>query len=317
MRELVTLTKPPNKTANPLKELLRQHRKAEKGGYGASDLRKAEEHINSIKDMKIVDPTEGLLDEDSLSLRTGALKRGESTSAILDNQAVVTILGEDKGAMVDQILQKDKRIKTARRREPDSGIELFDQTEGSHKKGRSSTAGVKLVTADASDVVFKRFRNAVESNSKRCFHFGTLIGGPLPDRSSVDKQAVRLILDQGVLKRIKPSNSGSCLRWLLEQGDYYDHLIRNFGKIHIFTFSAFTPSDATMREAAYHALSVLHFDHPLPVATFVSTLVTLGAKQNMLKAAGFDVRPSNVQHTKAGREALLGEWMILVEKLSQ
>ena len=247
MRELVTLTKPPNKTANPLKELLRQHRKAEKGGYGASDLRKAEEHINSIKDMKIVDPTEGLLDEDSLSLRTGALKRGESTSAILDNQAVVTILGEDKGAMVDQILQKDKRIKTARRREPDSGIELFDQTEGSHKKGRSSTAGVKLVTADASDVVFKRFRNAVERNSKRCFHFGTLIGGSLPDRSSVDKQAVRLILDQGVFKRIKPSNSGSCLRWLLEQGDYYDHLIRNFGKdshLHLFSIHPKRCSDA-------------------------------------------------------------------------
>jgi hypothetical protein len=171
-RELVILTKPPQKNANPLKELLKQHRKAEKGGYGASDLRKAEEHINSVKDLKIIDPMEGLSDDDSLSFRTGALKRGESTSAILDNQAVVTILGEDKGAMVDQILQKDKRNKSVRRRETDSGIELFDQAEGSHKKGRSSTAGVKLVTVDASDVVFKRFRNAVERSSKCCFRFG-------------------------------------------------------------------------------------------------------------------------------------------------
>jgi hypothetical protein len=72
-----------------------------------------------------------------------------------------------------------------------------------------------------------------------------------------------------------------------------------------------------MREAAYHALSVMHFNHPLPLVAFVSTLVTLGAKQNMLKAAGFDIRPSNVQHTKAGRESLLGEWLVLVEKLSQ
>jgi hypothetical protein len=80
-REPVTLTKAPKKTANPLKELLRQHKKAEKGGYGASDLRRAEEHINAIKDMKIDDPLEELLHQDPLSNRTSTLKREGSTSA--------------------------------------------------------------------------------------------------------------------------------------------------------------------------------------------------------------------------------------------
>ena len=165
-REPVTLTKAPKKIANPLKELLKQYKKAEKGGYSATDLRRAEEHINAIKDMKIDDPLGDLLDQDSLSNQTNALKREGSTSAILDSQAVMTILGEDEGIMVGQILQNDKRNKIARRREVSSGIELFDQAEGSYKKDITSTGGVKLVTADASDVVFARFRNAVERGGK-------------------------------------------------------------------------------------------------------------------------------------------------------
>jgi len=72
-----------------------------------------------------------------------------------------------------------------------------------------------------------------------------------------------------------------------------------------------------MQEAAYHALFMLHFDHPLPLVTFLSTLVTLGAKPEVLKGAGFDVGPSNVPLTRAERELLLGEWLVLVEKLSQ
>ena len=162
----MTLTKAPKKTVNPLKELLRQHKKAEKGGYGASDLRRAEEHINANKDMKIDDPLEELLHRDPLSNRTSTLKREESTSAILDSQAVMTILGEDEGTMVGQILQNDKRNKTVRRREVNVGIELFDQAERCFTKGRTLAGGVKLVTADASDVVFVRFRNAVERNGK-------------------------------------------------------------------------------------------------------------------------------------------------------
>lgn len=87
--------------------------------------------------------------------------------------------------------------------------------------------------------------------------------------------------------------------------------------IHTFTFAAFTSSDETIREAAYHALSMLHFDHPLPLATFVSTVVTLGAKSDVLAAAGFDVKPSNVHRTRAEWESLLREWLILVERLSR
>jgi len=174
-REPVTLVKTPKKAANPLKELLRQHKKAEKGGYGASDLRRAEEHINAIKDMKIDDPLEELLRQDPLSIRTRTLKRGESTSAVLDSQAVMTILGEDEGTMVGQILQNDKRNKIARRRESNSGIELFDEAERSVKKGRTSERRVKLVTADVSDAVFTRFRNAIESNGKRGFTATPLI----------------------------------------------------------------------------------------------------------------------------------------------
>lgn len=71
-----------------------------------------------------------------------------------------------------------------------------------------------------------------------------------------------------------------------------------------------------MQEVAYHALCVLPFHCPLPLATFVSALVTLGAKPDILKTAGFDVRPLNVQHTRAERELLLGEWLTLVERLS-
>lgn len=168
-RELVTVAKSPKKTVNPLKELLKQHKKAEKGGYGASDLRRAEEHINAIKDMKIDDPLGELLHQNPSSFRTGSFRREGSISATLDSQAVMTILGEDEGAMVGQILQNDKRNKIMRRREINSGIELFDQAEGSFNKGRTSTGGVKLVTVDASDVVFTRFRNAVERNGKLVF----------------------------------------------------------------------------------------------------------------------------------------------------
>ena len=63
-RKPVTLTKAPKKTVNLLKELLKQHKRAEKGGYSATDLRKAEEHINAIKDMKIHDPPEEFMDQD-------------------------------------------------------------------------------------------------------------------------------------------------------------------------------------------------------------------------------------------------------------
>ena len=177
-REPVTLTKTSKKTANPLKELLRQHKKAEKGGYGASDLRRAEEHINAIKDMKIDDPLEELLHRDPLSIRTSTLKREESTSAILDSQAVMTILGEDEGTMVGQILQDDKRNKIVRRRKVNAGIELFDQAERSFKKDRTSAGGVKLVTADASDAAFTRFRSAVERNGKYNFTSTTITGAP-------------------------------------------------------------------------------------------------------------------------------------------
>ena len=217
----MTLAKAPKKAANPLKELLRQHKKAEKGGYSASDLRRAEEHINAIKDMKIDDPLEELSHQDPLSVHTGTLKREESTSAVLDNQAVMTILGEDEGTMVGQILQSDKRNKIARRREPNSGIELFDQNERS-VKGRTSEGGVKLVAADTSDVAFTRFRNAVERNGKRGFITTTLIGVPFLSGCVLDMPAVRLMLNHGLLKWIKPSNRGSCLRWSFEQGDYRD-----------------------------------------------------------------------------------------------
>ena len=169
VRELLTLTKPPKKTPNPLKELLRQHKKAEKGVYSASDLRRAEEHINGIKDMKIDDPLEGLLNQDSQSIRTSTLKQGESTSTILDSQAAMTILGEDEETTVGRILQNNKRNRIARRREVSTGIELFDQAEGSSRKGKASIGNVKLVTADASDAVFVRFRNAVERNGECCF----------------------------------------------------------------------------------------------------------------------------------------------------
>ena len=83
------------------------------------------------------------------------------------------------------------------------------------------------------------------------------------------------------------------------------------------TLTAFTSCDETIREAAYHALSMSQFDHPLPLAVFVSTLVTLGAKPDVLTSAGFDVKSSNVHRTRAERETLLGEWLILVERLSQ
>lgn len=165
-RELVTLTKAPNKNTNPLKELLRQHKKAERGGYSASDLQRAEEHINAIKDMKLNDPLGELLDQDHLSIRANTVKREESTPAVLDSQAVMTILGEGEGTVVGQILQNDKRNGYVRRREFNFGIELFDQAEMSSKRGMISGGGVKLITADASDVIFTRFRNAVERNGK-------------------------------------------------------------------------------------------------------------------------------------------------------
>jgi len=72
-----------------------------------------------------------------------------------------------------------------------------------------------------------------------------------------------------------------------------------------------------MQEAAYHALSMLRFDYPLPLATFVSILVALGAKPDVLTAAGFDVKSSNLHRTRIERESLLREWLILVERLSR
>ena len=176
VRQPVTLTKAQNKTANPLRELLRQHKKAEKGGYSTTDLRRAEEHINAIKDMKIDDPVEEFPNQDTLSIRTSIVKQGGSTSALLDSQAVVTILGEDEGAVVGQILQNDKRNKLARRRETKSGIELFNHAEGNSKKGRAPVKDVKLITADASDAVFTRFRNAAERNGESEFHIRASIG---------------------------------------------------------------------------------------------------------------------------------------------
>jgi hypothetical protein len=167
-REPVTLTKAPKKSANPLKELLKQYKKAEKGGYSATDLRRAEEYISAIKDMNIDDPLEEVLNRGPPSVRTSTVKREESTSAILDSQAVMTILGEDEGAAVGQILRNDKRNK--RRREVNSGIELFEQAERSAGKGRTSAGSVKLITVDASDVVFTRFRNAAEGNGERNLH---------------------------------------------------------------------------------------------------------------------------------------------------
>ena len=223
VRDLVTITKPPKKTANPLKELLRQHKKAEKGGYSASDLQRAEEHINAIKEMKIDDPLGELLNQDPSLFRTGAFKRDASMSSNLDSEAVMTILGEDEGTMVGQILRSDKRNKIVRRRGVNSGIELFDQTEGGSRKGRRSIGGVKLVTADASDVLFTRFKNAVVKNGELIFSSTTLIFL----MSVLDIPAIKLMLDHGVLKRIKPSNCGSCSRWLIEQGDYRGFLIRD------------------------------------------------------------------------------------------
>lgn len=125
------------------------------------------------------------------------------------------------------------------------------------------------------------------------------------------------MLDHGLLKRIKPSNRGSCLRWSLEQGGFHVFLSVTTPNTHIFTFAAFTSSDEVMQEAAYHALSMLRFDHPLPLATFVSILVTLGAKPDVLTAAGFDVKPSDLHRTRIERETLLREWLILVERLSR
>ena len=123
-----------------------------------------------MKDMKIDDPLERPQD-------IATLKREGSTSAILDRQAVMTILGEDEGTVVSQILRDDKRNKIVRRREVSSGIELFDQTEGSLKK-RTSTARLKFATTDASDVVFTRFKNAVDKHGTLIFICSTLIGDP-------------------------------------------------------------------------------------------------------------------------------------------
>ena len=173
VREPMVLTKAPKKAQNPLKELLKQHKKAEKGGYSATDLQRAEEHINAIKDMKIDDSLEEFLGPVPLSTRASAIKREESTSAILDNEAVMNILGEDEGTAVGQILQNDKRNNIVRRRELNLGIELFDQAERNFE-GVTLTGSAKMVTADASDVVFARFRNLVERNGKREFHIRNL-----------------------------------------------------------------------------------------------------------------------------------------------
>ena len=182
-REPVTLAKAPRKASNPLKELLKQHNRAEKGGYSATDLRRAEEHINAIKDMKIDDPLTEFLDQDPPPTRTNTVKREGSTSAVLDSQTVLTILGEDKGGAVGRILQSDQRNKVVRQRKAHSGIDLFDQAERSFKKGRSSAEGVRLVTANVSDVVFTRFRNAVERNGKRDFYRYQLQSARLSDQA--------------------------------------------------------------------------------------------------------------------------------------
>ena len=87
--------------------------------------------------------------------------------------------------------------------------------------------------------------------------------------------------------------------------------------IHTLAFTAFTSSDEVMQEATYRALSTSRFDHPLPLAAFVSTLVTLGAKPDVLVAAGFDVKSSDAHHTSAEAELLLGEWLSVVKRLSQ
>lgn len=94
-------------------------------------------------------------------------------------------------------------------------------------------------------------------------------------------------------------------------------LIYDYRDVHTITFPAFSSGDKAMQEAAYLALTALRTDHALPLASFVSTLMTLGAKPDVLKAAGFDVRCPNVQHTRRERESLLEEWLILVERLSQ
>ena len=71
-----------------------------------------------------------------------------------------------------------------------------------------------------------------------------------------------------------------------------------------------------MQDAGYRALCAFRPDHPLPLNAFVSTLVALGAKPDVLKAAGFDVRSPTVHHTRAERESLLGDWLIIVERFS-
>jgi hypothetical protein len=82
-------------------------------------------------------------------------------------------------------------------------------------------------------------------------------------------------------------------------------------------FVAFTSSDEVMRKAAYRASSMVDLDHPLPLAPFVSTLVTLGAKLDVLTTAGFDVESSSAHRTRAEQDLLPGEWLILVERSSQ
>ena len=145
-----------------------------------------------------------------------------------------------------------------------------------------------------------------------------LLATTLSDKGSLDMLAVRMMLDHGVLKRIKRANRDSCLRWLFEQGNHHHFLYRIIiTGIHLFAYIVFTSSDKALQEAGYRALCAFRFDHPLPLVAFVSTLVALGAKPDVLKAAGFDVRPPNVHHTRAERESLLGEWLIIVETLSQ
>jgi len=95
-----------------------------------------------------------------------------------------------------------------------------------------------------------------------------------------------------------------------------DFLFTITANIHTLTFAAFTSSDEVMQEAMYHALSTSHFDHPLPLAAFVSTLVILGAKPDVLAAAGFDIKSSDSHHVRAELE-LLGGWLNLVKRLSQ
>ena len=168
--------------------LIKTPKKAEKGGYGASDLRRAEENINAIEDMKIDDPLEELLRQDPLSIRTRTLKRGESTSAVLDSQAVMTILGP---------------VSTTSETKSRGGENLIPVSSCSMKpRGASRRAGVrrgvKFVTADVSDAAFTRFTRLCESrNTKRVIRAPSLC--PHPADGGADADPTPIVFIHGFL----------------------------------------------------------------------------------------------------------------------